>query len=404
MASVDTLRKHSILAVGYFLLIAFLGVLLRFFPIVDFSWNYRYMVHGHSHIALLGWIYTALTTLIYRLYLSRVAIGKKYRILFWCTQITILGMLVSFPFTGYALFSIIFSTLFLFASYVFMWLFLRYTTKEQKGRYSYKCIRISLWYMVLSSLGPWALGIIMNTVGNDSSLYRNAIYFYLHFQYNGWFILALFGIGLYLLEQEKVQFSKKGFQQFFWTMNTGVILTFGISVLWMKPSIFIYILSGIGALLQLFAFWILLKHLFLHKKKMQGLYPKLFYLLLKIGGVLFLLKLLFQFLGTFPYLAAVISSNIDWVIGYLHWIFLGVISVLLFAFLYYFKLLRLTKKHILFYLIGFVITEGLLFYKGLVVWLNMSLIDHYFWFLAIASCIFFLAIAGIFTKQLRNPA
>ena len=69
-----------------------------------------------------------------------------------------------------------------------------------------------------------------------SDLYKNAIYFYLHFQYNGWFILALFGIGFYILEKQNIRISKSVFNIFFWLMNLGVILTFGISLLWMKTS------------------------------------------------------------------------------------------------------------------------------------------------------------------------
>ena len=231
-----SLKKHIILALGYFLLIALLGLALRLFPVVELSFDYRYMVHTHSHVALLGWTYTALTTMIYKAYMGKASIERKYRVLFWCTQVTIAGMLLTFPFTGYALFSIIFSTLFLFASYVFMWFFMRHTSTEQKKTPAYKCIYVSLWYMVLSSLGPWALGATMNTAGSGSDLYRNAIYFYLHFQYNGWFIMALFGLFLYFLEQQEIELPRVAFTQFFWTMNLGVVTTFGISLLWMNSS------------------------------------------------------------------------------------------------------------------------------------------------------------------------
>ena len=188
------LKTNIKIALGYFLVIALLGVLLRFFQIANISINYKYIVHSHSHIALLGWIYTGLTTLIYKLYLVDKPIDKKYKLLFWSTQVTIIGMLVTFPFIGYAMLSIVFSTLFLIVSYWFVYLFLKHTSTEQKKTNSYKLIRAALWFMVLSSIGPWTLGVIMNTLGSSSSWYRNAIYFYLHFQYNGWFIIALFGI------------------------------------------------------------------------------------------------------------------------------------------------------------------------------------------------------------------
>ena len=46
------LQKHSKIGLAYFLIIAFLGVLLRFFSIIDLPINYRFTVHAHSHVAL----------------------------------------------------------------------------------------------------------------------------------------------------------------------------------------------------------------------------------------------------------------------------------------------------------------------------------------------------------------
>lgn len=398
-----SLKKHSTFALVYFLFIALLGVLLRMFQVVDIPVNYKYVVHTHSHIALLGWVYTALTTLIYKLYLGNAQIEGKYRILFWCTQATIIGMLITFPFTGYALFSIVFSTLFLIASYAFTRLFFKYTTKEQQQTNSYKCIRVALWYMVLSSIGPWALGIIMNTTGSGSDLYRNAIYFYLHFQYNGWYIMALLGVFFKLIEQQDIRISKKSFKLFFWLINSGVVATFGISLLWTKPHISIYVISGLGALLQLLAFIIFAKSIFPVRNKIKNTSPPIVHLLLKTTAFLFLVKLILQFFSAIPIIASMIMSNIDFVIGYLHWTFLGVVSIALFGFLQYFKLIQLSKKAVLIYLIGFTLTEGLIFYKGIVVWQKLPLTANYFWYLVIASSILLIAIAIIFSIQFRRP-
>ncbi|SNZ01493.1 hypothetical protein [Flagellimonas pacifica] len=398
----QTLKKHSIYALGYLLLIALLGMALRLFQLVELPFDYRFLVHTHSHVALLGWVYTALTTLIYKSYLSNASIHKKYQNLFWFTQATIVGMLLTFPFTGYALFSIIFSTLFLFASYFFMWLFLKYTSEKQKEAHSYKCIRISLCYMAISSIGPWALGIIMNTAGSGSDLYRNAIYFYLHFQYNGWFIIALLGLFLYILEQREINLPQKTFRPFFWMINLGVVLTFGISLLWMKPHFTIYIFSAIGSILQLLAMGVLMKSLYALSEKLKQATTKLFFFLMELVALLFLMKLIFQLIGTIPYFALVISSNIDLIIGYLHWTFLGVISTAILAFLSQFKLIHLTKRTVILYLIGFFLTEALLFYKGLTVWLKTSLATDYLWYLAAASSILLLGIINIFINQFRK--
>lgn len=135
------LKTHTQLAFGYFLIAAVLAVVLRSFHSIEIPVNYKFIVHTHSHIALLGWVYLVLTTLFFKLYLGNLSLGGKYQKIFWFTQLTLVGMLLTFPFQGYALFSIIFSTLFLFASYWFAWFFLKNTPDVLKNTNSYKCIR-----------------------------------------------------------------------------------------------------------------------------------------------------------------------------------------------------------------------------------------------------------------------
>lgn len=396
------LKTHIKIAFAYFFIIALLGVLLRLFQIANISINYKYILHAHSHIALLGWIYTGITTLIYKLYLGDKHIDKKYKVLFWSTQVTIVGMLLTFPFIGYALFSIIFSTLFLFVSYWFFRLFLKYSSTEQKKTYSYKLIRTALWFMVLSSIGPWTLGIIMNTLGSTSSWYRNAIYFYLHFQYNGWFIVALFGILFFIFEKYSIRIPKKTFNTFFLLFILGVVLTFFLSVLWMKPDPVFYILAGVGGLFQIIAFGVLIRKIIQKKGALKTSLSKIEGILLKTVTLLIIVKLIFQILGAFPIIAKIISSNIDFVIGYLHLVFLGVVSISVFAFLNHFKLLVISKNTYSIFLIGFILTESLLIYKGSTIWLGYPLLNNYYSFLAVASVLFFLSIAILFKEQLRN--
>jgi len=376
--------------------------MLRLFPIVSISSNYKFLVHTHSHVALLGWIYTALSTIICKQYLQNANVAKKYNRIFWFTQVTIIGMLVTFPFTGYAFFSIVFSTLFLISSYFFAWLIFKYTPTKLKQRNSYKLIRIALWYMIISSLGPWMLGIIMQTSGQESSLYKNAIYFYLHFQYNGWFIIAILGVFIYILEQHSILFSKKAFNNFFWLLNTGVIATFFISILWMIPPFIINSLALIGSIFQLIAFGLLLKLVKINKSKLNSIFSPFLSAILKISAGLFLVKLVLQLTVCIPLVADVVSYNVDFVIGYIHWIFLGVVSIPILIFLFYYQLAIKSKTFLAIYILGFVLTECLIFYKGIVIWLELNLITNYYHYLAVASGIILLAIFGIFLIQLKS--
>lgn len=395
MSAPINLNNHIKIAVFYFLVVTVLGVFMRLFQVVDVPFDYKNILHAHSHVALLGWVYIALTSLIFKLFLSEKQIRKKYKLLFWSTQISIIGMLIAFPITGYALGSIFFSSLFLINSYFFVGLFLKNVSQKQKQTNSYKLIKTALWFLVLSSIGPWALGIIMNTLGNSSSWYRNAIYFFLHFQYNGWFVVALFGIFFNILEKINFTFSEKAFSWFYKLFISGSIFTFFLSVLWMKPHPVFYVLAGIGGVLQLAAFVILIKQLVINKYVLKENLHKTERTLLLLVALLFLVKLFFQCLGAIPVIATLVSTNMDFVIAYLHWIFLGIVTISLFVFLSIFKILKLTKANSLIYFLAFVLTEGLLFYKGIVVWQGFSLMGNYYLLLFLASSLFLIAIAGL---------
>ena len=388
------------IALFYFALAAVFGLLLRLFPIVETQVNYKFIVHTHSHIALLGWVYVALASLLYRCFTKTKLADKKYLRIFWFTQLTLIGMLFTFPFQGYALLSIIFSTLFLFASYWFFVFFSKNLPLERKKTPSLRCAKVALWYMVISSLGPWALGPIMGTLGSESVWYRMAIYFYLHFQYNGWMVLALTALALFILERQNFNLSTAQFKKFFLCLNVGVILSFFLSALWVEPPLFFYFLGGMGAVLQLYAFGYLIR-LFYPSISSIGL-SKLQKSLLIWTTVLLVIKMLLQLLTSLPYFSRMAASYLDFTIGYLHLTFLGVVSIGLFLFLDYFGLLKIPKTALWLYLCGFAATELLIFFKGTAAWQAWPLFNGYFEILAIASMLIPAGLVLLFAKNLKG--
>src|SRR5215210_4167580 len=89
------------------------------------GFNYKYLLHAHSHVAILGWLYSAFYVGIIQAYLPiEIQQKKKYWWQFWLAQLSVLGMLLSFPVQGYALYSITFSTLHIIISYFFIYHFL----------------------------------------------------------------------------------------------------------------------------------------------------------------------------------------------------------------------------------------------------------------------------------------
>jgi hypothetical protein len=245
--------------------------------------------------------------------------------------------------------------------------------------------------MVLSSIGPWALGAIMNTLGNTSIWYKNAIYFYLHFQYNGWFIVSLFGILFFILEKYSIAVSKTHFKRFYRLLISSVILTLFVSVLWFKPPFIFNILAGLGSVLQFVAFGVLFKIIQPHLATLKAKTSPTVFSIFKVVAIIFLLKMMMQLLGSTSYFSEIISNQVDFAVGYIHWVFLGVISLSLFGFLNHFKLMILSNRTVQLFILGFLLTETLLFYKGIVNWLNIELIENYYILLTGASLVLFLS-------------
>ncbi|SIS80854.1 hypothetical protein SAMN05421766_10465 [Zobellia uliginosa] len=394
-ALMTTLRKQSKMALVYLVVAAALGCVLRFFRVFDIPVTYKFIVHAHSHIALLGWVYLALTTLLYELFLKGLRIDKKYARIFWFTQLTLVGMLLTFPFQGYAVFSIVFSTLFLFASYWFSFFFYKNVPRRYKTAPSLKCAKAAIVYLLVSSIGPWVLGAIMNILGPDSVWYRLAIYFYLHFLYNGWMIMALVAIFLFFLEKQHVVLPERKFNTFFWSLNLGIVFSFFLSTLFTHPGPGYYLLGGVGAVLQLGAFYVLLGFFRGGQNKVMKMLSPFRYRLLGAVALLWGIKMLLQLLSALPYFADLAVTYLDFTIGYLHWTFLGVVTMGLFLFLDYFKLLALNRKFFFLYALGFALTEALIFYRAIAYWQRLELPSWFDVVLGIASLTVLLALVGL---------
>ncbi|WP_187261879.1 hypothetical protein [Pontibacter beigongshangensis] len=373
-------------ALGYFVLVGALGLLLRWqvvHPVEGL--NYKYFLHAHSHVALLGWLYCALfAALLYAYPPSTVKQRKLFKWQFLVTLLAVNGMLLSFPVQGYALFSITFSTLHILVSYWFAWSFWKHVRHDnnlwQKHSISLRFIGLSLLFMVLSSIGPWAMGPIMATGGTGSELYFSAIYFYLHFQYNGWFAFAVLGLFFWLLDQKRIPYSQVQATRMLWLLGVACVPAVVLSFLWTKPAAVWYWVGGAAAALQVFALVLFLKLLWdirgelLHHFStwVRGLF----------GLALFCLsvKLVMQMASAFPAVADLAYQVRYFIIGYLHLSLLGFASVFMLGFFLHQKLYRLgryAKLGLSLLLLFFLITEALLFLQGTLLWLQLPALPDF---------------------------
>ncbi|WP_025605756.1 hypothetical protein [Pontibacter actiniarum] len=336
--NIQSKRNWLLVALFNLVVVAFLGLLLRWMFVAPVAGiNYKYLLHGHSHVALLGWLYSAVFVALVAFFLPPALQQKKtYTWQFWLSQGTVLGMLLSFPVQGYGPVSIFFSTAHILMSYWFTYQFLKDGKAAQLGQgkhqQSYAFVKAALFFLVLSSLGPWAMGPIMATGQSGSELYFNAIYFYLHFQYNGWFTFAVLGLLFWLLEQYKVNFSVKYGRLFFRLMFWSCLPAYLLSVLWIKPAAVVYAVGGAAALAQVVALVVLLLLVNSISKQVLALFSNWSRFILVLAGMAFTAKILMQLTTGIPYMADLAYRLRFFIIGYLHLVLIGFVSMFLFAF------------------------------------------------------------------------
>lgn len=395
------LKKYTVVALGYFFIVSLLGLLLRFFSVIPIDLNFKYILHTHSHTSLLGWLYLAMTLLIYKVFLEKAKVPKLKKRIFIISNISFLGMLMSFPFQGYALFSIAFSSLYLFSSYGFTWFALKYIPDEIKNNFSWKLARTGLFYLVISSLGTWGIGPISATVGLESYWFNDSLYFFLHFLYSGFFFLTLISVLLRILEKRKMKFSAKLQDKFYVHLNMGIILSYFLSVIWTKPPVIFYLLGIVGAVYQLYGYYLLYKMLIPKSAEIKSIFPKYSFFLIKFAAVLLAARISMQLISGIPYFAELAFRFKGFIIGYLHMVFLGIITPVLLVFLTHFKMIKLPKKAINLLLFTLITTELMIFYQAMAFWLKLPLFYSYNHLLAGFSCLFPIAIGWLFINNLR---
>lgn len=344
------------------LIAVILGSFLRYLIVGSIPGiNFNYLVHAHSHVAFLGWVYLFFFIAILKLFLPTYISLKKYKYQFWLTQISVMGMLFTFPITGYAAVSIAFSTMHIFLSWWYIYSVNNdiKTTVIESSIVSYYFLRAAFLFLFISSIGPFALGFIMAKGMGGSDWYDIAIYYYLHFQYNGWFSFALFACLFRILEQKNFQIFSQS-RKLFHVLFYSCILTFALSVLFARPPLWVYLIGLLGALLQIYSLFIF-KNILPTIRELQ--LSQISKVILSIVYLSVIIKFVFQFFSVF---ADVLHIRF-FVIGYLHLVLLGFISLGIFMVM---VLQNWIKNSILFsvgilcFIVAFIGSEIFIFLQG----------------------------------------
>ena len=314
------------------LVVAFLGIILRYkiaysLPFIE----QKNLHHGHSHFAFSGWVTQVLMVLMVQ-YIYRLTgrVRKIYTALLYINLFSAYGMLVFFILWGYGFWSIGFSVLSIAVSVVFAIGYIRDLLIRDRKKVSHWWFTAALIFSVLSSLGTYAEAYLMANRIIHQNWYLAAEYFYLHFQYNGWFFFA--AMGLLVTRLETIAAFRKKLVLIFWMFFTALVPAYFLSALWMPIPLFIYVLVVAAAILQCTG-WALMLHFFKQNKAaIQALFGRSGRLVLILSGFALTLKLLLQLGSTHPALSQLAFGFRPIVIGYLHLVLLGVITLFIIGF------------------------------------------------------------------------
>ena len=303
-----------------FFIVTLTGVLLRAVPVFGpVYFSYKNILHGHSHFAFGGWVSPLLVWMILN---SFPDVRRNISFVHWRNVILVLlvsayGMLVTFPFQGYAPASILFSTLSMAGTFYLsfiLWKALRYQTNT-----SALLLKGAAFFLVISAIGPLATIPIVASGNSGTPLYYNAIYTYLHFQYNGWFVFAIMATLYKRLENGKLN----RYGNFVYVaLFISCLLTLPLSFLWNKPSVIYNIVGAAGALLQAVAVILFLKD----QVRVKESEPFLRKMHVVVFSVL-VVKCMLQLASAVPSVATLVNSNRALIIAYLHMVLLGFVSL-----------------------------------------------------------------------------
>ena len=313
-----------------FLIVALLGVTMRYKILYSMPFlDQKHLQEAHSHFAFYGWITNVIYVLILN-YMHKINAQidlKKYEKLIVVNLIASFTMLGAFLYGGYFWASIAGSTVALLCSFVFFFFFLRDAKKIQDS--SKLWFLAGLFFAVISSVGVFNLGYMMMSKTATQDLYLASEYYYLHFQYNGFFIFSCIGFLLFSMKQTGSGISEKQNKLIFWLLFIGCVIGYGLSVLWMKMPVSIFAVIVVATIMQTIGAVLLFVFI---KKNWTNLVLKwssMHRFVLLYAGFAFAVKIALQLGSTIPALNQFAFGFRNVVIAYLHLVLLMCIATFL---------------------------------------------------------------------------
>ncbi|RYY41790.1 MAG: hypothetical protein EOO08_01285 [Chitinophagaceae bacterium] len=357
--------KHLYFRLGLINLafVALLGFTMRLKILFEIPFlDYRNLLNAHSHFAFCGWVGFMLLALSVHYLLSPEA-RSRFRFLLLAVDATAIGMLLTFPWLGYAGASLVFSSAYVVLTFVFAGMFLARLSKASDGNARMLMI-CALVALIISAAGPIVLGWMKAVHSTNAILHRSALYWYLHFQYNGFFTLTVFAH--YIARRPAAAGSTGARKGFTVALSLATLPTLFLSLLW-NNNPYYYGIAAAGVVLLIVALYFFVR-LWLSPGSLASYRSALARRLMRLSFGSFILKTLMQIGTLVPSLGHAVFADRPVIIGFLHLVFLGFVSFYLLAQLAeagYFARHRGSPIPAYLFAAGVLANEGLLLLQGL---------------------------------------
>ena len=344
-------------------IVAVLGTLMRYK--IAFSFPYfdqKNLLHAHSYFAFSGWIshflYCGLASIILK-YITT----KRYNILITANLVCATGMLVSFAIKGYNITSIIFSTCGILVGLLFAIQLIGDWRKVKEEHPSKNWSIAAVALNIIASAGPLFLAYMIFSHTTTHKTYLGSVYYYLHFQYSGWFFFASMAMIV-----DRIQNKTSILNKYFLVFAITVIPTFFLSILWANLPMWLYAITVAATFVQLIAWYHLLYKYFKDVNHYLKENFSSWVRLLCYSAILAIsIKFLLQAISVIPSLSQLVFGIRPIVIAYLHLVLLGVYTLFFLAYLVmnnYLKQKPIIKKATMAFLTGVILNELLLGIQG----------------------------------------
>lgn len=387
--------------------VALLGSTLRskiLFPLPFI--DQKHVINAHSHFAFGGWVTLSLFILFIYNVLPREVQGRKaYQYALWGILLNSWGMVLSFPFLGYTAVPIIFSTLFIFVTYYFAWFFIGDVRRSALPLPVRLLAIASVVCLVISSTGPFTLAYELASGSANSILYRDSIYTYLHFQYNGFFTLGVFALFLNHLLQRHKPADTPNLRRFATCLTASVVPSLFLSLLWHPNLLIIKPLAILGVVLIVLTLFFFFRSIRFHTGR-QAYARTLATLFWHFSMLSFVIKMVLQVGTVIPQLGQEVFGYRPIIIGFLHLVFLGFVTFYILSVYFeegiFNKTSAFAKLALSVFAFGIITQEVILMTQGILLFLGSA--PHiYHWLLWIIALVLFTGAVMVAISAIRYP-